>query len=146
MKKLTIFLTALLPIFNCCKKTYINNFETQIDTVFQNGASTSLIYDTIYPITINFNSNKIIAAPNIIGNETINLSFNDSVVGSTISILTFINSGGSVNLNYNTKNTIVSLTSGSFTNPIPGTNLIVFIYLGNINNLNMISASITLQP
>lgn len=140
MKKLllSIAIIGVIAFASCKHETYYNITENKID-------STSLKVDSTFPITANFNTNQIIAAPNAIGLESITLKFNDSLAGTTISILSYVNPSASFGVSY-PSNTILSLTQGSLLAPEPGNELITFTYLGNISGLNMVEVAVVLQP
>lgn len=138
MKKLllSIAIIGVIASASCKRDTYFNITE-------QN--PTTLKVDSTFPITANFNTNQIIAAPNAIGLESITLKFNDSLAGTTISILSYVNPSASFGVSY-PSNTILSLTQGSLLAPEPGNELITFTYLGNISGLNMVEVAVVLQP
>lgn len=142
MKNAIIICIVTVFFFSCTKKyityTTINNTSVYSD-------STRFVVDSFFPSSIQFNENKIISAPNLIGTNSIYLNFSDSVIGRSVSIITYINPNASINLSY-TNNVVVSLVSGNFITPTPGTNVIRFTFLGVQNGINLVSASMTLEP
>lgn len=155
MKNIILMISVIFIAFTSCKKTYVTDItKTTIDSVKTDSVivildsthSNAVSYSASFPITFKFSDNQIISAPNAIGAETINLDMLDSVAGSEVYIICYINNGASFDLSYNPTNTVVSLTSGSYSSPPQGTCVIYFKFLGCINGVNMISTSVTLQP
>jgi len=144
-----IFLIAAIVIaFAGCTKTKTVTVTKTVDStvvIYNPTANSKVVTASSYPVSVVFSQNEIISAPNSVDTCKLVLNFSDSVPGSCCSVMTYVNAGATISLSYGS-NTDVSLTSGSLTNPAQGTNLIQFIYLGNQYGINMVSASVTLQP
>jgi hypothetical protein len=151
MKYIIIVFVVFMAFTRCTKTKTVT--ITKTDTIHVDSAivvnnptaNSKVVTATSFPVNVVFSQNEIISAPDAVGACNLTLNFADSIPGNCCSVITYINAGASLSVIYGS-NTDVALTAGSFANPAQGTNLIQFIFLGNINGINMVSASVVLQP
>src|SRR5580692_2227418 len=114
MKRLTLLAFIAFCTFTSCTKKYTNDTYATYTTVVDSSAPTSFIVDSSFPITINFSKDQIISVPNCTGFSNITIQMSDSAIGTTVTVVSYINHGASINLTYDKEATYVSLLSGNF--------------------------------
>lgn len=162
MKKILLpiaALTVILASFTACKKTYVTNDITTIDTT----APAVLINDKTYPVTINFDKNQVINMPFTLPDSlnNISLTFGDSLVGTYVDIITYIQFPATTHISLSYSNhcevpliTVPPIAVGtpgyptifSAVNVYGGYYDIKFVFNGNINGTNWVEWSITALP